>query len=297
MLRSCSFIRRFIFLTIFGFLLAILILAPQIIQANAIVSKVNVLEKNGLHQVLSQANSANLNGNSAELIISDMQGQHESRLQGVPDSYDWSQGPRIASGNNPGELQAITGWGIVNEAAGGNPATNTRVEISALRTYLLRRSNNQWLTLQDAIPEGAAFREDFTDNANVPANVRKEPQGTISVKAGNGFNFHFWPRSRAKIDPEDIAGIFVTFRARLIVDNPNQADDRGFARYLALAGADYWSNTFPSNRERTADAGIGKAKYVTGEWRYFNMTTASPEVLKRHPPPLEKSQGCVAKIG
>jgi hypothetical protein len=291
MLRIYSFVSCFVFLST-GLLSALLLFASQSIQASstAAIANVKVSQENGMSEILlARTNQENSAWNSVELIISDMQGQHESRLQGVPDSYDWSQGPRIALGNNPKGLRAITGWGTVNEAAGGNSATNTRVEIDEIRTYLLRKSNNQWLTLQSSIPEGAAFREDYTDNTNIPASVRREPQGTISVKVGNGFNFHFWPQSRVAIDPNDIAGIVVTFRARLIVDNPNRADDRGSARYVAHAGADYWTDVAVGwNRHQTnLDAAIGKAKFVTREWKYFNMTTASPETLRKNPPPLE----------
>lgn len=267
---------------------------PQCIQVSstAALAKMRVpqIQESGRSEILlAQASEVSSVRNTVELVISDMQGQHESRLQGVPNSYDWSQAPRIGLGNNPGRLQAITAWGIVNEASGGNSATNTRVEIGEVRTYLLRKSNNRWLTLQNSIPEGAAFREDFIDNINVPADVRQEPQGTISVKAGSGFNFHFWPRNRATIDSNDVAGIAIAFRARLIVDNRNLADDRGSARYLALAGADYWLDTTSgwNHLQTNQDAAIGKAKFVTREWKYFNMTTASPEVLRNNPPPLE----------
>lgn len=291
MSRTHSFISRFIFLSA-GLLSALLLFASQSIQASytAAIANARLSRESGMSErLLAQANQDNSAENSVELIIRDMQGQHESRLKGVPDSFNWSRGPRISAGNNPGTFKALTGWGVVNEAAGGNSAPNTRVEIDEVRTYLLRKSNDRWLTVQNSIPVGAAFREDFKDNINVAANVRQEPQGTISVKAGNGFNFHFWPRNRVEINPNDIAGIVVTFRARLIVDNPNRADDRGSARYLALAGADYWTsmtarwNYFQTNK----DAAIGKAKFVTREWKYFNMTTASLETLRNNPPPLE----------
>jgi hypothetical protein len=287
MLKTYSFSRRSLLLLIFGLLLAFFISAAQIVTAHATAIKVNAIEKSGLHQTLVQANPDNLDENSVELIISDMQGQHEGKMRGVPASYDWSQTPRVKLGNNPGELQALIGWGIVNEAAEGNPAANTRVELGEIHTYLLQKSNNRWLALQSSIPVGAAYREDFAGGINIPADIRQEPQGTISVTAGNGYNFHFWSRNRAGIDPNDVAGVFTTFRARLILDNPSQPDDRDIARYLALAGADYWTNVCSSSGERNADAAIGKAKYVTREWKYFNMTTASPEVLRNNPPPLE----------
>ncbi len=229
--------------------------------------------------------------NSLETIINDMQLPHEGKPHGVPESHNWALGPRIGMGNDPQSFKAMTAWGQLYEDAGGNPARNTRVQIRNIRAYVLSRADGQWHLLQNSsIVEGAAYREDFAYDSNIPADIRPEPDGGISATAGGGYNFHFWPpASRAVIDPQDTAGIFVTFQARLVVDDPNQPDDRAQARYLLGAGGDYWLSQkavwffWKTNN----DIAIGRFKYVTMDWQAFNMITLSAAEIRRDPPPIE----------
>jgi hypothetical protein len=215
---------------------------------------------------------------------------HEGLPHGVPLTYDWSQAPLVGMGNNPGTFRAMIAWGQLYEDASGNPATNTRVQIRDIKAYLLSRQDNRWHLLQASrLVQGAAFREDFVDNINKPADVRLEGDGTISVTAGGGYNFHFFPATRTPIDPADIAGIFTTVQARLVLNDPSRADDRARARYLLDMGGDYWLDlTAQWDYWKTnADIGIGRFKYVTTDWQAFNMTTLSATEIRQNPPPLE----------
>ncbi len=229
------------------------------------------------------------NTNSLETIISDMQGLHEGRMHGVPDSSDWARGPRLGMSNNPGNFRAIIAWGQVYEAAEGNPATNSRVQIKDIETHVLGK-DGRWNRAQFSVMiEGDAFVEDFKGNTSKAADVRAEPDGGVSVTAGGGFNFHFWTvGGRAAIDPANVRGVFTTFKARLVLNNPSRPDDRAQARYVASAGADYWLNTTAqwNDFKTNGDVGIGKTKYVRSEWRSFNMHTLTPDELRRNPPPF-----------
>ena len=228
--------------------------------------------------------------NSIKIIATDMTLPHEGKPHGVPLSYDWALKPRMGRGNNPGNFIAMTAWGQVYEEQNGNPAMNTRVQLRNIKAYMLSKSDGQWHLLQSSIyPEGANFREDFVGNVNQPANIRYEGDGSISVTAGGGYNFHFWPPGRASISPNDIAGIFTTIQARLIIDNPTKIDDRVSARYLGHMGADYWLNLnaqWSSETTTVADVAIGRFKYVKTGWQSFNMTTLSERELQQNPPPL-----------
>jgi hypothetical protein len=231
--------------------------------------------------------------NSVQTIVADMKPPHEGRPNGVPDSYDWVQGPRIGMGNDPNSknFKAMIAWGQVYEDAKGNPATNTRVQIRDIKAYMLSKRDGKWHQLQNSRQiEGAAYREDFVENHSKPADVRKHSDGSISIKAGDGYNFHFWPATgRVSIDPKDIAGMFTTAQARLIVDNPQKPDDRAQARYLMNIGGDYWSDLAVQwNNQWTAnsDIAMGKFKYVKNRWQAFNMTTLSEAELLRNPPPI-----------
>lgn len=229
--------------------------------------------------------------NSVETIIQDMQLPHEGRPHGVPDSFNWSRTPGIGRGGDPGSSTAMTAWGQLYEDARGNPAANTRVHVRNMCAYVLSKRDHRWHLVQASTDvTGAAFREDFAFNDNAPADIRAEADGGISVKAGGGRNFHFWPTvSRAAIDRQDLAGVFVTVQACLIADDPAQPDDRDQALYLLGAGGDYWKNRkarwfFWNTNKAIA---IGRFKYVKKDWQAFNMTTLSPDELRQNPPPLE----------
>jgi hypothetical protein len=229
--------------------------------------------------------------NSIATIISDMQPPHEGQPQGVPGAYDWSKGPRIGMGNQPRpNFNAMIAWGQLYEAVEGNSAINTRVQIRDLRAYLLDRRDRKWHLLQSCQRvEGAAYRADYKGNSSKPADIRKEPDGSISVQVDRNYNFHFWCPMRVKIDPNRILGMFTTAQARLTVENPQKTDDRKQARYLLSIAGDYWLNVAApwDNFKTNGDIAIGKFKYVKPQWQAFNMITLSPEQIRRDPPPLQ----------
>jgi hypothetical protein len=225
----------------------------------------------------------------ANQIAADMQGVNEGYPHGVPLSYDWANGPVINMGNNSNGQQAITSWGVVYVASQGNLATNTRVNLRDLQLYFLQKSTAKWLLLQNTSrPDGAAYPEDFQGNS-VPGDVRSETDGSISVTAGNGYNFHFYPANRGAINSTDIGGVVAVFEARLIVGNPMLADDRSTAQYLCGAGADYYQNVSGPGIQNNPSVGNGKMKYLKEEWRSFAMTTLTESQLANNPPPIDLS--------
>ena len=229
--------------------------------------------------------------NSVATILSDMQGSHEGRLSGVPDSYDWAKRPRLGMGNKPGSFRALTAWGQIYREAGAAVPANTRIEIRNMKAYILHKSDNKWHKVQESVGvEGGAYVEDFAGDKSIAPDARKEPSGSVSVKLTPGYNYHFWPAAgRATFDPNDLAGVYVTYQARLILNNSSATDDRAQARFLAGAGGDYWLNaTAQGNNFKTnGDFAIGKMKLVTKKWRTFNAITLSADQIRSAPPPIE----------
>ncbi|MBD2248419.1 hypothetical protein [Nostoc sp. FACHB-888] len=228
--------------------------------------------------------------NSIATIIEDMQPPHEEMPRGVPKSYDWAIKPRVGS-KNPKKFKAMTAWGQLYEAVQGNPATNTRVQIKNIKAYYLSKSDGKWYLLQSSTKvEGKAYKEDFSGDMNKTADIRYESDGSVTAKAGNSYNFHFWPANgRATINSDDVRGMFTTVQARLIIDNPKKDDDRSQARYLLSMGGDYWLDLDAKwdNWTTNEDFGIGKFKYVTTEWQAFNMITLPQGQIRENPPPIE----------
>jgi hypothetical protein len=229
--------------------------------------------------------------NIIQSIIDDMTLPHESRPHGVPLSYGWALKPGLGMSNNPGSFRAFAAWGQVYEAIEGSRSKNTRVQIKNLRAYRLSAKDRKWYLLQQSLPVvGAAFREDFKDNINQPANLRAEPDGSTSVLLTKGFNFHFWPVSaRVPIDPSDMGGLFIAAEARLILDRPDRIDDRARTRYLMNIGGDYWLKLdSPWDYFKTnGGIGMGRFKYIANNWKTFTMTTASTSTLRSFPPPFK----------
>lgn len=225
----------------------------------------------------------------AAQIADDMTGNNEGYPHGVPLSWDFAVAPVVEQGNNANGQQAITSWGVIYVASQGNPAKNTRVNIRDMQLYLLQKSTGKWLLLQNtSTPEGGAYPEDYQGNS-INADIRKESDGTISVTAGNGYNFHFYPADRGAINPKDIGGAVAIFQARLIIANPALADDRSIAQYLAGAGADYYPSVSGPGIENNASVANGKMKYVQSSWRSYAMTTLTEEQLAENPPPVNLS--------
>jgi hypothetical protein len=164
------------------------------------------------------------------------------------------------------------------------------VAIRDIRACILSRTTGTWRQVSSTLAvEGGAYREDFAGDVNRPADVRAERDGSISVTAGGGYNFHFWPTTgRVSIDPEDVAGVFTTVQARLVLADPARADDRAQARYLLCMGGDYWTDlaarwdSFKTN----GDVAIGRFKYVRQDWQSFNMISLDAEAVRRTPPPF-----------
>jgi len=218
---------------------------------------------------------------SRDELINDMFLPSEGVPAGVPDWIDWKHGPRVNYGIYvPEDWNAIYVWGqVYADAEQPNPDVDfplARVHLKDLQLYIYR-GNGTWSLVQNARdPTGDSFVEDFEDNVNKPADIRKEPGGGISIQAGSGFNFHFYPNRKTRINPDDIEGVFAVCKARLIGTESYDT----LPKYLINIGGDYWRNTsanWAPDYENNDDIAIGRFKYITTEWQYFTMHTFSLE--------------------
>jgi hypothetical protein len=230
--------------------------------------------------------------NTIQTVIDDSFLPHEGKLKGVPDHYAWAFVPTTGPSFPDEKYNAFTAWGQLYEDASGNPATNTRVQIKNIESWYLSKSDKTWHLIQNMQGIGGAnYAEDFANNLNKPADIRLEEDGGISVTAGSGYNFHFWPQNRVTIFPNDVRAMYVTFIGRLIVDDTTKPDDRDNAKYLLGAGGDYWTSLDAQwdNFKTNTDSGIGRMKYVKKEWRAFNICAQmSEEDFKNFPPPVNR---------
>jgi hypothetical protein len=207
---------------------------------------------------------------------------------------DWASGPRVGQGDTwPKGWTCGIMWGQIYHASDGSPAANVRVQIRDTSYWILSRKDGKWRRVQHSTtPEGAAYREDFVNDENAPADVRMESDGSVSVRLVPGYNYHFWPSSpgRVTVDTADVAGQASAFFARLVVDDPAKPDDLAQARLIGSCGGDHWrdqSAQWKADWSNNGDWAIGRFKLLTPEWQVFTATALSPDAVLRNPPPLE----------
>jgi hypothetical protein len=190
-------------------------------------------------------------------------------------TYEFAYHPRLGSG--PGSFTAFTAWGQLYECGSGNPQAGARVEIRDIEGWIKSRSTGAWTRVQQSIGTGGgAFIEDYVNNVTKAPDAVHTPSGSMSVRAGGGYNYHFWPTSgRASINPGDVAAVITTVRARLL---PGTFSSSGPAPcYVLSVGADYWSSLTAGWSQFTTnkDVGIGRFKLVDPNWRLYTMSTTS----------------------
>lgn len=189
----------------------------------------------------------------------------------------------------------MIGWGCVYRDTTDSQDTNTRVAIRELRAWLLDKSG-KW-TLVSSPANSRIFGDQYPENfhgSNAGNATRLEADGSLSQKLAHGFAWHFFSDARVPVDPANVAGVLTYFSARLVVDDPAQADDRATAKYLFASGGDWWRTLTAAhiayNKDpaltNTAEIGWSKLKRVTNDWQTVRFTNIPAATLAKYPPPL-----------
>jgi len=206
---------------------------------------------------------------------------HEGQPDGVPPDYDWAQTPRMGAGNEPDGFNAFTGWGQVFATA-GNPAPLLAVSIRNMQVLVCHGPQRNWTLLQQGDIDGSQFRPDYEGNLNKPPVSVRHKAGIASVNFEKGHVYHFWPsQGRVELPDQKLCGIVVLLQARTSLSS-SQTASRSAGILLGL-GADYWRDMQASwdNYHSNQDAAIGRLRWVDATWRWFGMSTASLEDLRR----------------
>lgn len=229
--------------------------------------------------------------NTLKVIMSDMDSCGEAIPMGVPTSTNWRECPRISYGNNPKNFKAVLPWGQLYISSEGNHSVNTRVQIQNLYVYYLSKAKKRWILWTGSKDvEGNYYVEDYQNDTHISkVNFVKGYDGSVSVKLIPNYNYQFWStKGRAEINPSDIDGVWAYCEARLINEDSTKPDDKEKAKYILSIGADYWLDKnvlWDASWSNNGDVAIGRFKYVTKQWRAFNMHTLSKEQIIKSPPP------------
>ena len=225
----------------------------------------------------------------ARFFIADMEDEHDLKPAGVGGA-DWGRHARRGMRKLPEGWSCAIMWGQIYPPEDGELPANVRVQIRNARLWFLSRRDGEWHLLKaSAGVEGASYRLDFAGDESVPTDIRKEEDGSVSVRMAPGRNFHFWPPDgRVEVDPDDVAAMASSFEARLLVADPAKPADLGSARLLGSCGGDFWQarDSRWDKWKTNGDWAIGRFKLITPEWKAFTGTSAEAGVLRENPPPL-----------
>ncbi len=219
----------------------------------------------------------------AALLASDMSERSEVLPHGVPLRNDWARHPRAGEPVGVPGFSAFTAWGQIYRCAGSR-AEAPPVELRDLQAWAYYPGDG-WVRLQRSSHlSGGAYAEDFHRNRSVPALIRKADSTATVVKLRAGYNFHFWPRGgRVTLRRAKATAYVVSMRARYAA--PALASDCA----VLSVGADFWRTAtapFAGSGTNNVDAGIGRFKRVSRDWRVFTMTTVISDAVRASPPPL-----------
>ncbi len=217
-----------------------------------------------------------------ELLVADSTGAHDEQPHGVPDSYAWAEKAIVDVDGVPPDWQAFTAWGQIYEPASGNPDPAARVALRDMQVHALS-DDGVWTALHEPSSiSGAAYREDFAGDYSVPADIRKEGDGSQSVTVGSGYNFHFWPDRERVTIPAGLVGLVTSYAARLVPGHSG-------ARLLAGCGGDYWITAdagWQADFSANGRFGVGRLRFVTDDWALRTMTDIDADTLRANPPTI-----------
>lgn len=217
-----------------------------------------------------------------QLLVSDMLEPSEKMPQGVPAWYDWAGHPRAQP--ITGGFRAFTAWGQLYQCAGTHSTAGETVQLRNIQTWVLYRGQRGWRRLQSSSAMGgAAFPENYV-GSSVPGHYTASATGT-SVHPVSGRNFHFWPSAgRVSFNASRVTAVTVSVEARLA--------SRSNACLVLSVGGDMWRSLAAApGGSASADVGIGRFKLVDKRWGLYTMTSGSPDLLQKVPPPAISASG------
>ena len=207
---------------------------------------------------------------------------HEGRPVGVPMNYDWYAKPRLKKGNDPGSFRAMIGWGQVFWYKMPSQGT-AGVQLRDMKVYMCHGEQRRWrLVLWGGI-HGRQFEADFKRNRSVSVPSLSVADGVATVGFEYGTAFHFWPAmSRVELPDEPLCGFVVMVEARRTQQDGETTDQPGADLLLGL-GADYWldKRALWDNQRANVGIAVGRLKFVSDEWAWHGLSTASDEDVAR----------------
>jgi hypothetical protein len=244
--------------------------------------------------------------------LADMSKPNEIVPEGIAKTARWRYGANVTMGTEPyasaipswwkpgirfPEWRAMVPWFVIYPEEGGNPSTNTAVEVSGIEFWVLTETSNAWEKLEAAaVPawqkevglKGQSPRSAQTIQSSADSRAFL-PSSDFMIHAGLPQVAVPWIQGRGA----NVKAMLVSVRHRLIVANPALPDDRSTARLGFSLGIDYYPWLGATVKDLKAKyvpaAGVSRFIKITTEWRHSTLLIAkkgvTPEEILSIPPP------------
>jgi hypothetical protein len=200
---------------------------------------------------------------------------HAGCPHGVPTYYSWQSVPEVDDATDASAQPLTIPWGQIYADCTATEPTNVRIELRNIEEWLWSKSQSKWVEVATSpTVNGGHFSECFCGSDGPQPNWRQESDGGISSTMVAGYNLHFWTtagRVPIQLPASGIGAVYSTFEARLILDDPTGPNNLAQAKYLANAGADWWS----ANGAQNPSPGMGRFTYLTTSWQAEDFYTGS----------------------
>ena len=258
-------------------------------------------------------------GNYVDTLIGDMTLFHDGPCDVLEVIAGWGPGMILpVSKSMPSGWTHVLGWFHVMEdtqnisqtnldrpwrVAGpytGNTAPNSRVQCKDLQFWYLDMNNVWRLHGRRQSPGGTVYPIDWSLNSPTYATTWRDESsngGGSSLRdlgrlAYEGYTWHSYTSPQPLPAHRALAACFF---GRLILDNPNGADDRASCRILGACAGDYYMDAWTAGDGpeitgvNVRDAGWSRLKYFTNDWQLFAFYTShslTQAQLRANPPPF-----------
>jgi hypothetical protein len=189
----------------------------------------------------------------------------------------------MQSGNNvPAGYTAIIGWGQIMWAQNVTSSPDY-VQLQNMKTLICTVNNgvHNWSLLQEGDIEGSEFNSDYVDNINTAppyfSQITNTGLATVGIDSGNKA-FHYWyTQGRSTLPNTNICGTLTIQQARTVTKASNGTSPGSSGAYMISLGGDYWLNTTAAWSQYATNKGIdiGRFKFITGQWKWYGVSTAS----------------------
>ncbi|MFK7965133.1 MAG: hypothetical protein AB8C46_14320 [Burkholderiaceae bacterium] len=219
----------------------------------------------------------------------------------------WQESQALAKHKKCDAWQAFVQWFVVFEGA-GNSANNLRVQVRYPQSWFLSQREDRWMPLVRTRKTGwfLATKDDVTW-IDQSMDIQQAPDGSLAfaVTKATPYVYH-GIAGEGPVDighaVDDMAAVFTTVQARLVLDDPDGPDEREQAVWLLQSGADYYPRADTHAKEAIPPGvGLSRSKRLTAQWQTFNFATLanarqdypgpsrslSIEAFLAKPPPLE----------